>query len=189
MTTKDYCLPFNDKRNTFNVDTFNGKYNNLNLNQRNQNSSNAFIKSSKSFVIEKKKVLNYDYLKTDGAISNIQLWNKSSTFISTDSEKEDDEYKKYIKNSSSSSTLSLHISTYKNLNEASASDPFDGTKECLKQYNSIKKNAKQSFIDSISVIQNSFEFPRQQQESYEIKKPEVSQFKASQHLLNPNQIN
>jgi hypothetical protein len=56
--------------------------------------------------------------------------------------------------------------------------------ECLEQ-----KNAKHIFNNSISVIQHPFEFPRQQKSIEAKMMPENSQFKASQRLLNSNQMN
>uniref|UniRef100_A0A914PFJ9 Uncharacterized protein n=1 Tax=Panagrolaimus davidi TaxID=227884 RepID=A0A914PFJ9_9BILA len=135
-----------------------------------------------------------DFTNTGEAKKDIRSWNKSnllSNYIFNDnySAPKRNKLKKDSNATNNCSTLSLHISTYENSIEASESDPFDGTKECLKQNNSTKENTKQIFIGSISVIQNPFEFPRQQKESYERKRPELSQYKASQHLLNPNQIN
>uniref|UniRef100_A0AC34GP41 Ycf1 n=1 Tax=Panagrolaimus sp. ES5 TaxID=591445 RepID=A0AC34GP41_9BILA len=86
-----------------------------------------------------------------------------------------------------SSTLSLHISAYEDSIEAT--NEFKGRGD-LKNKNGesalIKKfkNAKQLFCDSALIIQNPFEFPRQQEnQSF---KPEIMQFKASKKLLNPN---
>uniref|UniRef100_A0A914QET8 Uncharacterized protein n=1 Tax=Panagrolaimus davidi TaxID=227884 RepID=A0A914QET8_9BILA len=78
------------------------------------------------------------------------------------------------------STLSLHIAAYENSNEAAASDSFFDSQ--------VEKrvNTKQIMTDASSFIsQNQFEFPRQQSNQ---KKPEVSQFKASQRLRNPNKV-
>uniref|UniRef100_A0AC34F4B0 Uncharacterized protein n=1 Tax=Panagrolaimus sp. ES5 TaxID=591445 RepID=A0AC34F4B0_9BILA len=87
---------------------------------------------------------------------------------------------KYVNNS----TLSLHIASYEATN-----DPLNEENECLE-----KKNEKSDFdktctnanVDgSPSLNQNIFEFPRQQ-ENKKVSTPEISQFKASQKLLNPN---
>uniref|UniRef100_A0AC35FWN3 Exophilin 5 n=1 Tax=Panagrolaimus sp. PS1159 TaxID=55785 RepID=A0AC35FWN3_9BILA len=81
-------------------------------------------------------------------------------------------------NSIKKSTLSLHISAYEN--SFDASDIFD----CKMNENLIKK---QNFNDaSPFVFKNPFEFPRQQ--NVQIPKHEVSHFKASQHLQNPNEV-
>uniref|UniRef100_A0AC34FTL4 Uncharacterized protein n=1 Tax=Panagrolaimus sp. ES5 TaxID=591445 RepID=A0AC34FTL4_9BILA len=55
----------------------------------------------------------------------------------------------------------------------------------------VKKyeNAKHFFTDSELIIQNQFEFPRQQWEEDRGNDPELMQFKASQQLLNPNKSN
>uniref|UniRef100_A0AC35F5F0 Uncharacterized protein n=1 Tax=Panagrolaimus sp. PS1159 TaxID=55785 RepID=A0AC35F5F0_9BILA len=113
-----------------------------------------------------------------------QRWDKSSK-IETFNNAEDKQLLKddSFTNVNNSSTISLHIATYENSFEAAAVDLFDSGKKGL-----IKKleTSKQSLNISSSIIQNPFEFPRQQQESDELKEPEISQFKASQKLLNPN---
>uniref|UniRef100_A0AC34FQM7 Uncharacterized protein n=1 Tax=Panagrolaimus sp. ES5 TaxID=591445 RepID=A0AC34FQM7_9BILA len=100
-------------------------------------------------------------------------------------EEEDLKKGKVNSNTTNSSTLSLHIAAYENSTESS-SYWFDATKE--KSLNDIikRKNAKPIIIDSNCVIQNAFEFPRQQEED-QILHPELMAFKASQTLLNPNQ--
>uniref|UniRef100_A0A914P6X9 Uncharacterized protein n=1 Tax=Panagrolaimus davidi TaxID=227884 RepID=A0A914P6X9_9BILA len=90
----------------------------------------------------------------------------------------EDEWKK-DKNAMNGSTLSLHIATYEN--------SVDSTKEKdLKQVRK-DKNVNQIFGVSSCVIQNPFEFPRQQ-ENDQPQVPQVEQYKASQRLLNPNQM-
>uniref|UniRef100_A0A914PKV4 Uncharacterized protein n=1 Tax=Panagrolaimus davidi TaxID=227884 RepID=A0A914PKV4_9BILA len=108
-------------------------------------------------------------------------WNKSAKDIYLEKigdYQNEDEWKK-DKNAINGCTLSLHT-TYENSVEA-ASKLVD----CTKEENSKQKYANQIFAVSTAVIQNSFEFPRQQ--SDEVPPPEVSQFSASQSLLNPNE--
>uniref|UniRef100_A0AC35F466 Uncharacterized protein n=1 Tax=Panagrolaimus sp. PS1159 TaxID=55785 RepID=A0AC35F466_9BILA len=83
------------------------------------------------------------------------------------------------------STFSLHIATYENSVEA-ASKFVDGTKEDLKHVRK-DKNINQIFGVLSCFIQNAFEFSRQQ-ENDQPQVPEVEQYKASQRLLNPNQM-
>uniref|UniRef100_A0AC34F0D9 Conserved oligomeric Golgi complex subunit 8 n=1 Tax=Panagrolaimus sp. ES5 TaxID=591445 RepID=A0AC34F0D9_9BILA len=90
------------------------------------------------------------------------------------------------------STLSLHIAAYENSAEASAhANEFNEEKEDSKMSNGKSilaekwKKAKQIIAGPLPVVQNPFEFPRQQRN--QIREPEVMQFKASQRLLNPNE--
>uniref|UniRef100_A0A914Z1D6 Uncharacterized protein n=1 Tax=Panagrolaimus superbus TaxID=310955 RepID=A0A914Z1D6_9BILA len=94
--------------------------------------------------------------------------------------------------SANNSTLSLHIAAYENSIEgkpdSNGSKSDSGSKDKIEKTALIKKwnSSKQSWINSLSFVQNPFEFPRQQQED-QSSHPEVMQFKASQRLRNPNE--
>uniref|UniRef100_A0A914PB51 ParB/Sulfiredoxin domain-containing protein n=1 Tax=Panagrolaimus davidi TaxID=227884 RepID=A0A914PB51_9BILA len=97
--------------------------------------------------------------------------------------------KKGNSSNANNSTLSLHIAAYENSIYAEPEIFDDKNKESINETNSIKKqnNSKRSNIASIFVIQNPFEFPRQQENGGEANSLEVAQYKASQQLLSPNQ--
>uniref|UniRef100_A0AC35FIH4 Uncharacterized protein n=1 Tax=Panagrolaimus sp. PS1159 TaxID=55785 RepID=A0AC35FIH4_9BILA len=186
MATKDFSLPLKSKQN--NSD---GQYKNFSLKQK--NFSNAFFESSKNVSSENRNVLNYDFANKNYSKTQKQSYprNKatkilSPTFGSIDGFKKESCEKISSSSSTSNSTLSLHIEAYES---SIVSGLFDGTKKPLKQNGLIRGNAKQLFTDFESVIQNPFEFPRQQQENVGAKTPEVAQYTASQRLLSPNQVN
>uniref|UniRef100_A0A914P6T9 Uncharacterized protein n=1 Tax=Panagrolaimus davidi TaxID=227884 RepID=A0A914P6T9_9BILA len=155
MAEKEYSVPFKNKQNIVFDDSLDAQFNSLNLNQK---SSDIFSKLPKSVSNEKGKALDYESNDYGKELKK----EKSST-------------------SKNNSTLSLHITAYENSTECDSLFN-NGTKKSLNQNYIIKKGEKQFIIAS---IQNSFEFPRQQ-ENDKSKTPETAQFKASQSLLNPN---
>uniref|UniRef100_A0AC35F0I3 Uncharacterized protein n=1 Tax=Panagrolaimus sp. PS1159 TaxID=55785 RepID=A0AC35F0I3_9BILA len=92
-------------------------------------------------------------------------------------EKEKEE--KSIFTKTTNSTLSLHIATYENSNQACGT--FDGKTD---KAEGSKKWKNQICLASSFINQNPFEFTRQQ--NAETSEPELSHFKASHRLLNPN---
>uniref|UniRef100_A0AC35F5I2 Uncharacterized protein n=1 Tax=Panagrolaimus sp. PS1159 TaxID=55785 RepID=A0AC35F5I2_9BILA len=182
MTETDTLLSKKDKQILF---FDNGsEYSNLNLNQnykspflipvqshrKQYNTNRNYVsdnyegkrKSSKIGSSSKKDIYNGDRIEAE------KLWKKDDPSTVTTTTK---------------SILSLHISTYENSIEAAA---FDSS---LKKENSgiIQKqeNVKQIFAVSTLLIQNPFEFPRQQNEK--VSEPEIYQFRESQRLFNPNE--
>uniref|UniRef100_A0AC34FD49 TOG domain-containing protein n=1 Tax=Panagrolaimus sp. ES5 TaxID=591445 RepID=A0AC34FD49_9BILA len=195
MATKKDYLSFNDKQNSFIDATSNGQYKNLNLNQNYRDFLKDFI-SFKSVKTDSRKDENYDFYesqtKNDSKSKNKSSKNLSSSFLNFTCESgEEHEFKKT--KSANNSTLSLHISAYENLVEAAADsdgvEKEEGLKRKCEKSSLAKKlkNSEQLLPDFPSILQNFFEFPRQQEEK-DIKDPEIAQFKASQKLLNPNTV-
>uniref|UniRef100_A0AC35GDM0 Uncharacterized protein n=1 Tax=Panagrolaimus sp. PS1159 TaxID=55785 RepID=A0AC35GDM0_9BILA len=115
--------------------------------------------------------------------------NLSSYFGKNDFEKENEFKKEKLSTIIGSSTLSLHIATYEKMVEDSSSNLVNGTKEESSKQIKKEKDTKQLFGGSKFVIQNPFEFPRQQENGRSQQEPEIGQFRASQRLFNPNQTN
>uniref|UniRef100_A0A914R8X8 Tyrosine-protein phosphatase domain-containing protein n=1 Tax=Panagrolaimus davidi TaxID=227884 RepID=A0A914R8X8_9BILA len=105
-----------------------------------------------------------------------------SNLINYETENEESK-KQWEKNNYSNaingSTLSLHIADDENSVET---DSFN--EDLQKRKSDSIKNEKRIFTAGTFVIQNAFEFPRQENERDKV--PEVSKFKSSQRLLNPN---
>uniref|UniRef100_A0A914P2K3 Uncharacterized protein n=1 Tax=Panagrolaimus davidi TaxID=227884 RepID=A0A914P2K3_9BILA len=118
---------------------------------------------------------------------------KTSKFATQNNTVDKEACKSLKKDSSSiinNSTLSLHIAAYERSNKTGAYDSDDDKKNVSleKETSGTSKefeDTKQILINSTFVIQKAFEFPRQQND--EITEPELSQFKASQRLINPNE--
>uniref|UniRef100_A0AC34FUW0 Tetratricopeptide repeat protein n=1 Tax=Panagrolaimus sp. ES5 TaxID=591445 RepID=A0AC34FUW0_9BILA len=120
-------------------------------------------------------------------------WNKSDKHLSSKflnvhcdvSERTDS--KKARSASATNSTFSLHIAAYENSTEdANDSDGGEVEKEKLGLIRKWQK-AKEFVSGSSSVIQNSFDFPPQQ-ENEDTRTPEKMQFKRSFNLFNPNKL-
>uniref|UniRef100_A0A914Q9J8 Uncharacterized protein n=1 Tax=Panagrolaimus davidi TaxID=227884 RepID=A0A914Q9J8_9BILA len=124
-----------------------------------------------------------DVSNNDEARKSSNIWKKSAKDLPLNYENDhigkEEESKKGNSLNLKCSTLSLHIKAYENSVNA---DSFDGEKNDISKK---KKITKQNLFDPISVIQNSFEFPRQQ-ENDEIKEAETAYFKANQLLISPN---
>uniref|UniRef100_A0AC35GSG8 Uncharacterized protein n=1 Tax=Panagrolaimus sp. PS1159 TaxID=55785 RepID=A0AC35GSG8_9BILA len=163
MTAKDYSLPFKDKQ-AFNSDKSpsNGRYNNLNLNQKNQNSLNSLSEHSKNVSTEKGKSLNHGFVNDNFETQtkkDSHSWKKSTNNLSpnlgNNYASKDELQTKKNSNPSNSSKLSLYIKPFKNKVEAE-SDLNNG-------------------------IHNMPEFPRQQENNKQ-KIPKVAQYRSKQQL-------
>uniref|UniRef100_A0A914P5Z9 Uncharacterized protein n=1 Tax=Panagrolaimus davidi TaxID=227884 RepID=A0A914P5Z9_9BILA len=203
MATKIDCFFLNDNQESVTVPNsqtvLDNQYSNLNLNQnfkclnvspiqsnsKSYNNKNcgtaATLKLPESSVSD-----NIEGRKNPLGLNKPSKIPDFSNLINDKTENE--EFKKLWKTNSFSNTIngsthSLRIAAYENL---AKTDSFNGSKnEDLQKVKSDSiKNEKQIFTAGTFVIQNPFEFPRQ--ENGGAKVPEVSSFKASQRLLNPN---
>uniref|UniRef100_A0AC35GVP6 Uncharacterized protein n=1 Tax=Panagrolaimus sp. PS1159 TaxID=55785 RepID=A0AC35GVP6_9BILA len=107
------------------------------------------------------------------------LCSKYSNNLSLNDENEKRWEKNNFSNATNYSTLSLCISAYENLNEASS----DSLNKNFQKFLLIQKQKRINPASTL-VSQSPFEFQRQQ--SDKVPEPKVSQFKASQRLLNLN---
>uniref|UniRef100_A0AC35FKD4 Uncharacterized protein n=1 Tax=Panagrolaimus sp. PS1159 TaxID=55785 RepID=A0AC35FKD4_9BILA len=169
------------KNQSFATSNSNNQYSNVNLNQ---NYKYPIFTDSFQFYSKLNNNRNCDIADNNKNKGKFESWNnKTSNFINL----EKNEVKNPWKNDktlkpANKSTLSLHISAYENSIKVAAFDLFSGGNT----EGSIK-NGKHIFAaPSTLVIQNPFEFPRQQNDK--VSEPEVSQFEYSQRLFNPNKI-
>uniref|UniRef100_A0AC35FM59 Uncharacterized protein n=1 Tax=Panagrolaimus sp. PS1159 TaxID=55785 RepID=A0AC35FM59_9BILA len=194
MTAKNEFWVTKDKQQSFVNDNSQitdnaNQYSNLNLNQNHKSPILIPVQSSNKSYND--KICFFTIFDSNEETEKSQTWNPSNLNLKTltvdDKVKEVESEMRWKKNNSSNtnnnSTLSLHIAAYENSSEAVALNLFGGKNNAEKFET---KNIKQSFIVSTFVIQNPFEFPRQQNDNAVPPEPEVSQFKASQKLLNPN---
>uniref|UniRef100_A0AC35FEK5 Helicase ATP-binding domain-containing protein n=1 Tax=Panagrolaimus sp. PS1159 TaxID=55785 RepID=A0AC35FEK5_9BILA len=168
-TTKKLSLKDFGLDSHHSLDDDNSRFSNLNLNQAFQAPVQSLSKLNKnqSFCASDKyqEKIKPQILKT----SNFAIFNDETKEIKNGR-------MNFGSNTNNGSILSLHIEAYENLIES-----CDGKKD------KVVKSDKQTFANiSTFLIQNQFEFPRQQND--EISEPEMSQFKTSQRLLNPNKV-
>uniref|UniRef100_A0AC35GTT5 TAFH domain-containing protein n=1 Tax=Panagrolaimus sp. PS1159 TaxID=55785 RepID=A0AC35GTT5_9BILA len=189
MTTKDKSL--NDNQQSFLNGSFQTdnsiQYSNLKLNQNRKSLIPHSVQSYSKF--NKDQFCDYTLSDNFEEKGKSQAWNKSSDLylnilkINVKSNKEEVE-KRWKKESSDTdnSTLSLNITAYEN---STVSNQFNG-KNVEDLGKEIFGTTKLILSASTLLIQNPFEFPRQQNNT--VPQPEVSQFKASQRLATPTKV-
>uniref|UniRef100_A0AC35FZ49 Uncharacterized protein n=1 Tax=Panagrolaimus sp. PS1159 TaxID=55785 RepID=A0AC35FZ49_9BILA len=156
-------------------DSENGEYKNLKLNCNHQNLSvNSFFVHSKTETTKIDNKNNYDFTDKNDlkAKKDSNLWSKydNDSLNSVFNQKEN-EFKNVNENRS---TLSFHISAYKN----GSNNIFELTEKSKQKSSDLN-----GFIGFASIIQNPFEFPRQENEGRR-RESDISQFKTSQRLIN-----
>uniref|UniRef100_A0A914P7K2 ZZ-type domain-containing protein n=1 Tax=Panagrolaimus davidi TaxID=227884 RepID=A0A914P7K2_9BILA len=175
--------PFGDSAKSDN------QYSNLNLNQSQSKLESIPLQSKSSIVPPDRRKTN--------AKAKESHWNKNNNvtteYLNAHDSKEDHQYKHQIKselNAKNGSTLSLRIAAYEN------SIQENGDEEKQKNMNDaltkkVQCGTSKKLIDGKdyvwSNIKDAFQFPRIQVDSSSTE-PEVMQFRASQKLLNPNEL-
>uniref|UniRef100_A0AC34FBY3 Uncharacterized protein n=1 Tax=Panagrolaimus sp. ES5 TaxID=591445 RepID=A0AC34FBY3_9BILA len=192
MTTKGGYLYSEDKLVGSIADD---RYSNLNLkNQKHDGCLFEEIFRPKNVESVSKKFQDYhalsklldfsdsNNLQSKKHLNSWQKSSKSSDLLNADYDSERKEKLKKLKGVNNS-TLSLHIAAYENTMEVDSNDSDDAEKgEALSL---VKKwRTSNNFVNS-AIIENQFEFPRQQKDR--ANRPSVMQFSASQRLNNPNE--
>uniref|UniRef100_A0AC35F332 Uncharacterized protein n=1 Tax=Panagrolaimus sp. PS1159 TaxID=55785 RepID=A0AC35F332_9BILA len=185
MATKDKLLFSKDKHQSFtnNVTQTDKSNQYLNLNQ-NQNCQ-ILIPVQYSNNLKNDKYYVSDEYDVKG---KSEAWDKSAdlclhTLTLNDKTEAKKKWKKNSLSNVNCSTLSLHISAYENTKEFAGLDTFNGQNVELKKN---KINMDKQLFPSL-MIQNPFEFSRQQVEGHVVE-PGIARFKANQKLLGSHSI-
>uniref|UniRef100_A0A914P7Z1 Chloroplast protein-transporting ATPase n=1 Tax=Panagrolaimus davidi TaxID=227884 RepID=A0A914P7Z1_9BILA len=108
--------------------------------------------------------------------------------LSCNNRNEENDSRKVKDSNKNNSTISLNIAAYENSVEAQNIKFNRSEKTKQDKLNRARKNVQPMFPGVSCVIQNPFEFPRQQ-DGNQRNESEGMQFRASQTLLNPNKSN
>uniref|UniRef100_A0A914QCU5 Uncharacterized protein n=1 Tax=Panagrolaimus davidi TaxID=227884 RepID=A0A914QCU5_9BILA len=170
-----YWLTSKEKKQFISQTSNNIQYSNIRLNQNITSSNRVFLKSFESDQWDDKVLYADNLTKND-----ISFWNKFENNLPSKYYQSDRGTKNElaIANLPEMNKLVLKIATCKNSTEAVSFDnKIIGFGKPFKKREITKS--------STFFIQNPFEFPRQQNDK--MPPSEVSEFKASQSLLNPNE--
>uniref|UniRef100_A0AC35FQS3 Serine/threonine-protein phosphatase n=1 Tax=Panagrolaimus sp. PS1159 TaxID=55785 RepID=A0AC35FQS3_9BILA len=181
MTTKDEFLFSTDKLQSItniisHIDK-SSQYCNLNLNQNQKCPILYPVQSQTKSYKNDKNCVSDKYDKNEQS----EPWNKSADLLILNDKAEEKAKKKWKKDDltdANSSTLSLHISSFKNSEEILELHILNSGNIGLKRN---KINMNQQLFPRL-IIQNPFDFPRQQKDD-NITESEVMAFTANQRLL------